>query len=433
MDDGRVVFVPFVAAGETVRVEVVREHKSYLEARLLAVETPSPRRVAPPCPYFGRCGGCSYQHLDAEEQRDTKRRQVESVLRRIGKLEGIVVDPTVPSPLEYHYRNRITVHADEDGAVGFFGQDRDRNRALIDIAQCPIAEESVNAALTRFRANPRRRAGHCTLRADTGHSGGFAQTNDGAAAELLALVTRRLFPAEVGAAPASTSTLIDAYCGAGFFARHLRERFAQVVGLEWDRRAVAQARRDAAPHERYLDGDVATLLPEALAAVPLDTTTLIVDPPAEGLANPVRRAILATPSAGMIYVSCNPATLARDLAALGASYQILSVTPLDMFPQTAEIEVVASVCRATTRSARIGSDCPSQPERSPELPVVCHRPTLARSKRRPPPVRNLPRRLPTRRGPAVAGVGGGFCSARLWSRFCCRWWKSRRCGLSIRR
>ncbi len=336
--------MPFVAAGETVRIEIVREHKSYLEARLLAVETPSPRRVPPPCPYFGRCGGCSYQHLDADEQRDAKRRQVESVLRRIGKLEGVAVEPTVSSPREYHYRNRITVHAREDGVVGFFGHDGSGGRALIDIEQCPIAEPTVNEALARFRANPRRREGHCTLRANTSHAGGFEQTNDGAAAELLALVTRCLFPAQAGENSAAT-TLIDAYCGAGFFARHLRTRFERVVGLEWDRRAVAQARRDAAPNERYLDGDVETLLPDALASVPLDTTVLIVDPPTEGLANPVRRAVLATPPAGMIYVSCNPATLARDLAALGASYEVRSVTPLDMFPQTAEIEVVAHLAR----------------------------------------------------------------------------------------
>ena len=334
------MFVPFVAAGETVRVEIVREHRSYLEARLLTIEEPSPRRVTPPCPYFERCGGCSYQHLDADEQRDTKRRQVESVLRRIGKLEDATVEPTVPSPHDYGYRNRITVHA-RDGGVGFFGHDEGGRRALIDIAQCPIAEPPVNAALARFRANPRRREGHCTLRADTDHGGGFAQTNDGAARELLALVTRRLFPGEAADGASPSRHLIDAYCGAGFFARGLSARFERVVGLEWDRRAVAQARRHAAPHEQYLDGDVGALLPDALADAPLDATALVVDPPAEGLAEPVRRAVLAAPPAVMVYVSCNPSTLARDLAALGAVYEVGTVTPLDMFPQTAEIEVVA--------------------------------------------------------------------------------------------
>ena len=334
LEDGRVVFVPFVAPGETVRVEIVREHKSYLEARLLAVEDPSPRRVAPPCPYFGRCGGCSYQHLDAAEQADLKRRQVAQVLRRVGKFESPEVPPLVPSPRDYAYRNRLTVHV-RGGVIGFYSVEEGGARGLIDIAQCPIAEPAVNDALTRFRSRPRPREGHCTLRADAGGPRSFRQTNDGAAAELLALVAGLLSP------ETPATHLIDAYCGAGFFTRHLRGRFERVVGLEWDRRAVEEARKDAAPHEIYHCGDVALLLPDALADAPADGTVLIVDPPSEGLPAPVRRAVLANPPSRVIYVSCNPATLARDLAALRVRYDLLSVTPLDMFPQTAEIEAIA--------------------------------------------------------------------------------------------
>ena len=142
--------------------------------------------------------------------------------------------------------------------------------------------------------------------------------------------------------PDGTRTgLLDAYRGAGFFAKHLRDRFESVVGLEWDHRAVATARRDAAAHEEYRCGDVAALLPDALARLPAERSVLLVDPPSEGLDGPVRAAAAAIPVAEMIYVSCNPATLARDLGALRSVYGIVSVTPLDMFPQTAEIEVVA--------------------------------------------------------------------------------------------
>ncbi len=340
-EDGRAVFVPFVAVGEAVRVEIVREHKSYLEARLLAVEASSAHRVEPPCPYYGRCGGCSYQHLDAGEQRETKRRQVASVLRRLGRFEeDIDVRPVVPSPLEYGYRNRITVHVRE-GIVGFFahGAAGTGARELIDIKRCPIASDGVNDALARFRARPPRqqREGNVTLRAgDAGFAEGFRQTNDGAAAELLAIVAERL--AEGNHAP---THLLDAYCGAGFFAKHLRDRFESVVGLEWDQRAVSAARRDAAPHEKYLCGDVGELLPGELSRLPAENSVLLVDPPSEGLAGPVRAAVAAIPAAEMIYVSCNPATLARDLGALRSAYGIVSVTPVDMFPQTAEIEVVA--------------------------------------------------------------------------------------------
>ena len=195
----------------------------------------------------------------------------------------------------------------------------------------------MNELLARFRARPWRQEGHCTLRAKTGHEGGFLQTNDGAARALLSLVENLLPPPGGGGA----THLVDAYCGAGFFARHLRDRFTQTVGLEWDQRAVDQARREAAAHERYLCGEVAVLLPDVLAVAPPGKTLLLLDPPAEGITAEVRRAIRSAPPAEMIYVSCNPATLARDLAALGPEYEVLSVTPLDMFPQTAEIEAVA--------------------------------------------------------------------------------------------
>lgn len=186
---------------------------------------------------------------------------------------------------------------------------------------------------------PRHREGNCTLRADADGHRAFRQTNDGAAAELLALVAG-LLPTDPPAV-----CLIDAYGGTGFFTRHLRERFERVVGLEWDRRAVEEALRDAAPHERHVCGDVADLLPGELANAPADRTVLILDPPTEGLPALVRRAVLAVPPARVIYVSCNPATLARDLSVLREGYELVSVTPLDMFPQTAEIEAVASLRR----------------------------------------------------------------------------------------
>ena len=309
LEDGRVVFVPFVAVGERVQADVLREHRSYLEARLVRIEFPSPRRVTPPCPYFGRCGGCSYQHLDAGEQARLKRSQVEQVLRRVGHIDAPDVRPLVPSPRDYGYRNRITVHARE-GVIGFYSADEGGQRGLIDIAECPIAEPAVNEALARFRARPRVREGNCTLRADPEGHRAFRQTNDGAAAELLALVAA-LLPTD----PAVTC-LIDAYSGAGFFTRVLRSRFESVVALEWDQRAVQEALRDSQPHERHLCGDVAALLPGELSRAPLDETVLILDPPAEGLPVPVRRAVLEAPPAHVIYVSCNPATLARDLAVI---------------------------------------------------------------------------------------------------------------------
>lgn len=332
--DGRVAFVPFVIAGESVRVQVTRARKSYLEAHLLEVESPSPHRVEPPCPYFGRCGGCSYQHVAAAEQLEIKRRQVAQAVRRIGRIEAPAVEPVVPSPAQYAYRNRITVHV-RDGIVGFYGQDAPH---LIDIERCGIAEPAVNEALARFRAGPPRAEGHYTLRADPDQRT-FRQTNDGAAAEMLAIVDRLVQPAGDGA------RLIDAYCGEGFFAKRLRERFARVVGIEWDALAIARARRSPRPHESYVSGDVGECLAVELADAAGSETWLVTDPPSEGLTAEARRAIESHPPAHWIYVSCNPATFARDLAALRDVFALIDVTPLDMFPQTAEIELIARLRR----------------------------------------------------------------------------------------
>lgn len=370
------MFVPFVIAGETVRAEILREHRGHADARLREVIIPAPATARlsgpPPCPYFGRCGGCAYQHMTATEQLATKERQVAGLLRRVGKIIPApgVLRPIVPSPEDYGYRNRITVHARGE-AVGFFSHpwnDPAGRRELLDVERCPIAAPAVNAALAEFRRRRRRqgrgypREGHFTLRVDERRERRFfQQTNDGAAARLLEIVRGHLLLAPAGGDdPVPRGHLVDAYCGAGFFARALAGSFARVTGLEWDPHAVAAARAGAAAdgsgHERYLAGDVAALLPATLAAAPGTETTVILDPPAEGIAKAVVAALCARPPAALVYVSCDPATLARDLgrlltsspsSELGPAWELRAVTPLDMFPQTAEIETVAFLLRRT--------------------------------------------------------------------------------------
>jgi len=325
--DGKAIFVPFTIVGETVSARVVREKKQFAEAELESVLEPSRHRVEPPCPYFGHCGGCSYQHISYEHQLAVKAKQVEQAMRRIGRIENPPMQAIVPSPKPYEYRNRITVHA-ENGAVGYYRRDVHR---LIDVKQCPIARPEVNQALSELRAR-RPREGHYALRA---HSGPrvFAQTNDEVAEALACLID--------GLLPMGQDLLLDAYCGAGFFAKRFLSKFKRVIGIEWDRFAIAAAQEGAAPNEKYIFADVELELQQQLSIASLSATSVIVDPPATGLPTATRRALIANPPATLTYVSCNPATLARDLADLRQQFTIESITPLDMFPQTAEIEGVA--------------------------------------------------------------------------------------------
>jgi 23S rRNA (uracil1939-C5)-methyltransferase len=165
----------------------------------------------------------------------------------------------------------------------------------------------------------------------------FEQTNPEVTRELVALVTASVRGGQ--------QLLIDAYCGGGLFARELGPLFEQVVGIEENVSAIEAARHHAQPNERYIAGDVADFLGEILATHDAARTTLLLDPPATGLEGRALDLIVAGAPAEIVYVSCNPATLARDLATLCREYTLTAVTPVDMFPQTAEIEVVAHLAR----------------------------------------------------------------------------------------
>ncbi len=329
--DGKVFFIPFTAPGDVVTVRVVKQKKKFAEAELISVDQPSPDRVEPPCEYFGRCGGCSYQHLAYERQLAIKSQQVEQTLRRVGKFAEVPMRPAIAAPEPYEYRNRIRVHVAE-GVAGFFSRDA---HSLIEIDRCAIASPEVNKALRRLR-HAAVRDGDYSLRAKGGGPY-FEQTNAGVTRELLALLESLVRRGQ--------SLLVDAYCGAGLFAKHLAPLFETVIGIEENVNAVERAARDAAPHERYIAGDVAALLGELLSVHDAARTSVILDPPATGIVPRVADLLLGAQPSEILYVSCNPATLARDLALLASAYALSTVTPLDMFPQTAEIEVVAHLVR----------------------------------------------------------------------------------------
>ncbi|MBX9743292.1 MAG: TRAM domain-containing protein [Chthoniobacterales bacterium] len=323
--DGMVCFTKGVIDGEKVRVRVRKKRKQFLEADLLEVLKPSPHRQESPCPYFLKCGGCAYQHIDYAHQVQIKEKQLRDALQRIAGIPQPPVATIIPSPEPFHYRNRITVHV-RDGEVGFF---REQEKVIVPIDACLLASQEVNQALSKLRA-ARVRDGDYLL-AEKKRYGGFRQVNNSVAGLLLEEVCR-----EAG----EGASLIDAYCGAGFFAHALASRFQKVIGIERSEGSVALARKEASPHEEFLEGSVEEMLPQALVTVSEGPCTLILDPPSEGVSQLVVQAILQAPPTKLIYVSCNPATLARDIKRLSSSYHLTKSVPLDMFPQTAEIESV---------------------------------------------------------------------------------------------
>ncbi|MFZ4116486.1 MAG: class I SAM-dependent RNA methyltransferase [Chthoniobacterales bacterium] len=320
-------FIKGVIDEEIVTARIIRKKPRFLEATLLALEQKSPLRIEPPCPYFLKCGGCSYQHLEYSHQLNIKQKQLRDALERIAGIQNPPVKAMIPSPEALHYRNRITVHV-RKGALGFFVE---KGRDLIEVDHCLIASKEVNKALAQLKSQ--RPMDGDYLLGEKERYGGFRQVNNAVATLLLEEVKRYAIqnPAEI---------LIDAYCGAGFFSHALATSFSQVIGIERSQSSIALACQGADPNELFEEGSVEEVLPQKLLECSSAKTTLILDPPSEGLSELVVLAILNNPPSSMIYVSCNPATLARDLKRLSSQYQLQESTPLDMFPQTAEIESI---------------------------------------------------------------------------------------------
>ena len=331
--NGIACFVPGVIEGEKVRVKIAKVKSRMMEAWLLEVLESSPYRIEAPCPVFLQCGGCSYQHIDYPHQLLIKETQLREALRRLGGLTDPPVAAMIPSPEPYGYRNRIAVHV-RDGKAGFFAEGSNR---VVPVSKCLIASPEVDAGFQDL-LKERPRDGDYLI-GEKKRYGGFRQVNN-AVAEILKKTVREAVRPSDEANPIS-SLLVDAYCGAGFFAHELQALFTKVIGIERSIASVAMASRQAAENEEYLAGDVELKLAEALGAGKSEETVLLLDPPSEGLAELATEAILDKPPARIVYVSCNPATLSRDAKRLAECYRIIQVTPLDMFPQTAEIESVS--------------------------------------------------------------------------------------------
>ncbi|MCX6958960.1 MAG: hypothetical protein NTW91_01440 [Verrucomicrobia bacterium] len=330
--DGIACFVPGVIDGEKVHVRFHKVKSRLMEAGLIEVIEPSSHRVEAPCPVFLKCGGCTYQHIDYPHQLKIKENQIREALRRLGGLIDPPVRPMIASPEQYAYRNRITVHV-KDGDVGFFAEGSNR---VVPVAKCLIASEEVTLGFHDLLKS-RPQDGNYLI-GEKKRYGGFRQVNN-AVAELLKKTVREAVNPSTGTP--IKELLVDAYCGAGFFAHELQSLFTKVIGIERSIASVAMASRQAAENEEYLAGDVEVKLGEALGAGNPEETVLLLDPPSEGLAELATESILERPPARIVYVSCNPATLARDAKRLAGIYRLVEVTPLDMFPQTAEIESVS--------------------------------------------------------------------------------------------
>lgn len=331
--DGKCIFVPFTAPGDLVVVEIVEDHGSWAVANLGEIVERSPLRCDPPCPVFGRCGGCQWQHISYPAQLEWKRRILIEAIERIAKLPSPIVLDTLPSPHEWNYRNRIQLHVNSKGKIGFY---RPKSKEVIEFKRCLIADERINEELHQRRNEISKRDRGIALRVEEGDGGSFSQVNSAQNGQLKDVISDWLkdLPHE---------RVLELYCGSGNFTFALAKSADRVVASDIDSRAIDAARLKQAQLGVQNIEFIAASAEKSAARFKGEIDAVLIDPPRKGCAEAISEIIRLKPKA-IIYISCDPATLARDLRSfIDAGYEFKKSLPVDMFPQTFHVESI-SLC-----------------------------------------------------------------------------------------
>lgn len=406
--DGKAIFVPLTAPGDRIRCRIVKDKGRWAEGELVELLTPATERIIPPCPVFGRCGGCQWQFLPVEQQSRWKEEIFRELLIRQGGVDPAAILPLVVAPAPYSYRSRAQFkcsHSSNGFGLGFY---RRASHVVEPIDHCPLVAPEINALLPELHQRlaispaadqvsqidlgvdddgavravvhllpgaespvtgalePFARTAGFALFLQSGRQklipvcgeaelvitcdqpplrlaygpGGFAQVN---------LTQNRALVAAAMAAAALVGheRVLDLFCGMGNFSLPLARRCQAVIGVEDYAPAIAQAKRNArsngSANARFLARPAEGALRTLSAEAPFDLVFL--DPPREGAASVCRELLELLPPR-ILYVSCDPATLSRDLKALLAhGYQLVSSQPFDFFPQTHHIESLTVLTR----------------------------------------------------------------------------------------
>lgn len=403
--EGRVIFVPMALPGETVTVSLEQSRASYARGRLLTIDRPSEARVSPPCPVFGRCGGCQWQHINYQTQLELKRGILRDALERIGGLEEPTVQPMLGMAEPWRYRNHVQLRINRYGQAGYYAW---QSHEIIATEHCLIAHPLLETMWDAHRAC-HVRADELILRAGintgdrlahlrgrqalppghdpatpysclyTGRSGqrqvlsgrdwiteevlglrvrvsadAFFQNNT-AQTERLVQVARSYLHLAPG------ETLLDAYCGGGLLGLSLAGTSVRLLGIESYGASVRDARENSGRHGTFWQADVARAVRQHRPRA----DAIILDPPRTGCTPDAIEALADCGARRIVYVSCDPATLARDIARFREhGYALVEVQPVDMFPQTYHIECVALLSESPEHQGSCKADSGSEPGRS---------------------------------------------------------------------
>jgi 23S rRNA (uracil1939-C5)-methyltransferase len=382
-DSGRVVFVPFSMTGETVDVEIREAHKRWARAGLPTVIEPSPQRTIPPCKHFGLCGGCHYQHMSYAAQLQAKTQIVVDQLTRLGGLEAPTVLEAIPCPDPWRYRSRLSLHISPEGRLGYVTAAGDQVfaidechlaspavdelwrsldiEALEGVVRVDVQSDDAGGNMIVFYANvPPQQELEIGIQASLvwvtpeaswilagGEPLTFAVSDREfqVSAGSFFQVNRHLTPVLVERALSyleieSGETAFDLYAGVGLFSAFAATRGAAVVAVENSATACLDFEANLENFEgvELFESTVA----QALPAIERHPDAVIADPPRSGLGSEVVNAIVDKAPERLVYVSCDPATFARDAGGLASGgYSLVECVPIDLFPQTYHIETVS--------------------------------------------------------------------------------------------
>ena len=366
--DGRVVFVPFTAPGDRVRVRLTEERPRFARAEVRELLARGPSRTDPVCAVFGSCGGCAWQHVEYAAQLEAKRAIVEDAFVRIAGLALPGPFAIVPSPSPYAWRSRTRIFSD----AGRVGYRRRSSRALQATSRCPVLLPDLDAALAALAANPPG-DGELELAQGDGAPRTTSLAQGSAAApgppidlragpDRLEISPGVFFQAHAGLrdalldaaleASGSGDVAADLFAGAGFFTLGLSRRFERVLAVEADAAAAADLRRNVAQARRDNVEAIEAPVERALGRA-REAETVLLDPPRTGLPRGAAAALAAGSARRIVYVSCEPSTLARDLATFhGRGLAPTRVMAFDLFPQTPHVEVLAVLERGLAQPGR---------------------------------------------------------------------------------
>lgn len=333
--EGFVVFTPFVAAGDLVSVSLTKVKKSYAEAKLLELLEPSKDRIDPKCEYFGSCGGCSLQMISIKDQERLKQSFVKEVLERLGLESEDLLLPLISSPKSFRYRNRIQLHQ-KGQSLGYFKKE---SHDFVAIEDCLIADEKLRDSFYGLKKESQKRRFELALTKEQktivrGKESKdpkellFSQVNEGVNQKIKAHLKSTLEAEDL-----QFKKALDLYAGSGNFTEVLEPYFENLKAVELSQSSVLEAQRRLTKTKF-----VASSVDHFLTQEHQDYDLILADPPRQGLGQKVTDSLVRLKSKSLIYISCNLATLERDLKELLKVYDVSHVQAFDMFPQTSHVE-----------------------------------------------------------------------------------------------